>query len=517
MKIFSSKQIAELDKATIVSEPVLSIDLMERASNAFVDEFKNFISPSDKKTIKVFAGPGNNGGDALAIARILSYDNYSVRLYIVCNPSSLSDDAKINISRLQDCDVDIINLSKYASEDSDIAVSEVIDISENDIIIDGIFGSGLSRKVDGFYAHIIESLNSHNVEVFSIDIPSGLFGEDNSENTGSIIEADHTFSFQFYKLSSLFKENYRYYGDVSALDIGLSPEHISKKFTQYYYLEGDEIKYIFNPRKRYTHKGSYGHALLVSGSYGKFGASVLAAKAAMRSGTGLLTVHLPKKGVDIMQISLPEAMVSADTNEEIITECDSVKYSAIGVGPGIGTEEKTHLAFKELLLKSKTPLVIDADALNILSSDIEMLDLLPEESVLTPHPKEFERIFGKTENSFEKIEKAKAFAMTLNIYIVLKDAITSVVTPQGDVFFNSTGNAGMATAGSGDALTGIITALMSQNYDSLHASVLGVYIHGLAGDMASEKYGKTSMVAGDIVEMLPQAFLTLEKSDKNYN
>jgi hydroxyethylthiazole kinase-like uncharacterized protein yjeF len=376
---------------------------------------------------------------------------------------------------------------------------------------DTLFGSGLSKPLQGFEAKLVKHLNHQNALKIAIDIPSGLFADKSSESKNAErFKADYTLSFQFPKLAFFMSENDAFVGDWQVLDIGLSQEYIQKTDTDYFILESISAMELIRPRDKFSHKGSYGHGLLIAGSMGKMGAAVLAGKAALRSGAGLITVHHPKSGLSIIPTSVPELMTSIDESETVFSKSPNLSnYSAIAIGPGLGTAKASQSAFKFLIQESKVPLVIDADALNILAENKTWLSFLPKNSILTPHLKEFERLAGKMENDFERLDKQIAFAKKYQVYVLLKGAHSSIACPDGKVFFNSTGNPGMATGGSGDVLTGILLGLKAQNYTSLHASILGVFLHGLAGDFAAENKGQASLIAGDIVDSIPEAFMSL--------
>lgn len=506
MKIFTTEQVRKIDTNTIENEPIHSINLMERAAKAFVYRFTQDVGI--EKFIRIFAGPGNNGGDALAIARLLLNQNYRVTVYLVKINDQLSKDTQKNFDRLFDLD----NMEVHVLNESDGFPL----ISEDEIIIDGLFGSGLNRPVEGFASKIINHLNASGATIYAIDIPSGLMGEDNSNiNKNDIVKADFTFTFEFPFLTFLFPENEIYVGQWEVLPIKLNAEAIGKTETNFYYINKEDIKPILFMRNKFTHKGNFGHALLISGSYGKTGAAVLASKACLRSGVGLLTAFVPKTGFEIMQTAVPEAMLSTDEAEVLFcTPSELERFSAIGIGPGIGKSDAMKKSLHCLLNTVDLPMVIDADAINILAENPEWLNKLPLHSILTPHPKEFERLVGKWENSYHRLQKQIEFAAKYNVFIVLKGAYSSVACPDGTVLFNSTGNPGMATAGSGDALTGIILGLLAQSYSSDEAAVIGVYLHGLAGDMAASKNSQEALIASDIIEYLGKAFKSLRKPKK---
>jgi hydroxyethylthiazole kinase-like uncharacterized protein yjeF len=491
MKILNAQQIRELDAHTINKEPISSLDLMERASFAFVKWFTNCFDISH--SIAVFCGKGNNGGDGLAIARILSGKGYQVRVFVVEYTDKYSVDFAENLKRIE----------------SHLAVQSIYEISAlplfnpEQIIIDALLGSGLSRTVEGLLKDVISSINEAPATVISVDIASGLYPDKPNTTTDTIIKPDYTVTFQLPKLSFLMPQNAAFTGDWRIVDIGLDAQFIENADTPYYFTDKSAAELLIKKRQKFSHKGTFGHALILAGSYGKMGAAVLSARACLRSGTGLLTVHLPESGYEIMQISLPEAMVSVDVHPKNITELPEIdSFSAIGIGPGMGQEPLTVRALDALLDQIKVPLIMDADGLNILAKHPDLLDKLPVDTILSPHPKEFQRLAGDSRNDFERLELARYFAQKHKVILCLKGAYTAVILSNGDVHFNATGNAGMATGGSGDVLTGILTALLAQQYIPEEAAILGVYQHGLAGDRAADQKTQIAMVASDIIENL---------------
>jgi ADP-dependent NAD(P)H-hydrate dehydratase / NAD(P)H-hydrate epimerase len=505
MKIFPTSVIAEIDRFTILNEPISDIDLMERASTTvfnYIVEKTQF-----RGKVIVLCGPGNNGGDGLAVARLLSMipDRFKVEVSLFEFGRKLSDSTKINLDRLlEQRKVPVM----FPCEIESFPV-----ITDDVLIIDALFGSGLNRPLDGLAALLVRHINRSNGYVLSIDIPSGLMGEDNRQNIPEhIVKAQKTLTFQFPKLCFLLPENEIYSGEWEVLDIGLHPEAIKKTASFYHFLDAVEIESKIIPRKKFSHKGNFGHALLISGSYGKMGAAVLSSKACLRSGTGLLTVHIPHGTYQIVQTVVPEAMCSIDDSDLMFTGISNLNsYSAVGIGPAIGQKVNAQRGFHRLLNEINIPLVADADAINILGLNTEWLKELPEGTILTPHPKEFSRIAGESETGFDRIEKAKSIANELKIFIVMKGAYTAIVCPDGEVWFNSTGNPGMATAGSGDVLTGIILGLLAQDYSSKDAALIGVYVHGLAGDFAKNNLGEVSLIASDIIDNLGKAFQLIYK------
>ena len=378
------------------------------------------------------------------------------------------------------------------------------------VLIDALFGTGLNRAAEGLAADLIQVINQSTDPMIAIDMPSGLFTDISSHGQISI-RATHTLSFQCYKLAFLLPENALATGQVHILDIGLHPQYQEETATHFELLDDTIIQAIYRVRSRFAHKGNFGHALLLAGSTGKMGAAVLAARACLRSGAGLLSCHIPGNGLNILQTSVPEAMAIPDPHPDSVSSVVSPeKYSAVGIGPGIGLSPESADCLKSLLDRYTQPVVIDADALNILATDKSLQERIPEGSILTPHPKEFERLAGPSQNDVDRIQKARELAARVKVVVVLKGHHTLVATPGGLCYFNNTGNAGMATAGSGDVLTGILTGLLAQGYSPVEAALLGVYLHGLAGDIAAAETSMESLIAGDIVSGLGQAFRQLQ-------
>ncbi len=500
MKLLTADQIHAWDLFTIQNEPISSYNLMERASSVFTDWFSTIYDI--QRPILIFCGTGNNGGDGLATARFLHYLRYNVGVYICRISKNETIDFSKNLEKIQGLCSSILR--------GDIFEQDAFPIIPNNIIvIDAILGSGLTRPVTGYWASFFDHLNQSKAEIVSVDIPSGLFSDKHTE--GGILKAARVLSFEIPKLAFLLPENEPFISDFEFKSIGLDQMFLEKLDTQNVFVTSDFIQPLLKKRKKFDHKGTYGHALLVAGSGGMAGAAVLAARACMRSGIGLLTVQTPLCNRLILQMSLPEAIVIADQNEiELSQVIDNQQYSAIGIGCGIGKGEKTAAVLRGYMEQSKRPLVLDADALNIISENPEWLYLIPENSILTPHPKEFERLFGKADNDFDRLELLRGKAKSLKINILLKGAHTIVADTEGCCFFNSTGNAGMATAGSGDVLTGFITGMLAQGYEPKIAAILSVYLHGLAGDLAAKRIGQEALLASDIIDNLGNAFLEMK-------
>jgi NAD(P)H-hydrate epimerase len=499
VNIYTAEQIRAWDAYTIQHEPIESVDLMERAAQQCVNWLVK--QPFKNSFFKIFCGKGNNGGDGLAIARMLVNQGIQAAVYILEFGHRGTEDFQINLQRLHELPVDIHFLQK---------AEHFPPIQKTDVIIDALYGSGLNKPLQDLNAALVHYINQANNIVISIDVPSGLYIDRSSKND-LVIHATYTLTFQSYKLALLVAENAPFIGDVQVLDIGLHSGFLETQSSPYQLIDETMIKNIFRPRQRFAHKGTYGHALLVSGSYGKIGAAVLAAKACLRSGAGLTTAYLPRRGYAVMQTALPEVMTLCDVNENYLASmmADPEKYAAIGIGPGIGTAEDTQTLIQHLLQACHKPVVMDADALNCIALKKEAFGQLPSHTVLTPHPKEFERLFGTSENDFDRMALARQKAGGHTVIIVLKGHHTLIALPDGSVYFNNTGNAGMARGGSGDVLTGIITALLAQGYPPKEAALLGVFTHGLAGDLAAETFSKEAMTATDIITFLSQAFLKL--------
>lgn len=493
--ILSAAQIRAWDEYTIRNEPIASLDLMERAAKACEGWLED--NGYSGRSFSIFCGKGNNGGDGLALARMLSAKGCTVTVYILEFGHKGTEDFQHNLARLHGSPVTIRFIQTEEHFPS---------IPREDVIIDALLGSGLNRPLEGVTASLVNHINSAGNEIISIDIPSGLF-VDKSSAGNTVITAGRTLSFQCLKPAFMVAENENYTGQVHILDIGLHAGFLKENEAAYQWIDENMARTIYKPRRQFSHKGSYGHALLVAGGYGKMGAAILAARGCLRSGVGLLTVQVPGHALQIMQTAVPEAMCMTDKNEHLHSAppSDLSPFTVIGTGPGIGKEEPTARMLEMLLRHTRRPVVLDADALNIISIWPYLLQLVPPHSVLTPHPKEFERMFGRAGNDFERIEMAMQQARSHQVVIVLKGRHTFIATPGGKGYFNSTGNAGMATGGTGDVLTGIVTGLIAQQYEPEQAAVLGVYWHGLAGDIASSFYTPASLIASDIPDALGPA------------
>ena len=497
MKIFSAEQIRKWDGYTIQNEPVSSIDLMERAafecSQWIIREFHYY------QKFAVFCGPGNNGGDGLAIARMLKeIIKCDVRVFLLSDKKG-SEDFETNLSRLKN----LIDVNYLHNDFPEI---------NGCIVIDAIFGTGLNKPVTGAFAKVIENINHQNTTVISIDIPSGMY-VDKSSIGNKIIQATHTLTFQNQKLAFFMPENGKFCGKVELLPIGLSKDFEENEEPLFYFTDESIIKRIYRSRDQFSNKGNYGYACMLAGSYGMMGAAILSAHGCLRSGVGKMTCYVCETGYEILQIGAPEALCKVFGKKNLENISGLEPFDALGIGPGIGQFESHVEMLNYIFGNFKKPVVIDADALNVMSEHQELYKNIPENSIITPHPKEFERLFGKTENDFAQRDLAVQKAAELKVFIILKGRYTFIATSEGKGFFNSTGNPGMATAGSGDVLTGILTGLLAQHYSPFDTCILGVYLHGLAGDFAAQEHSQEALISEDIYRYLGKAFLKIKNVD----
>ncbi len=490
MKIYNATQVHDWDAYTIENEPVTSVELMNRAAHAFTDWFVQMY-PDSQRPVYIFAGTGNNGGDGLAVARMLHRRFYDVQVRICDFAGKRSTDFEAQ--------------RKVLPEGVTLTTSQEwrppTDVGKNEVVIDALFGTGLSRPLIEPWSQVIDYLNHLPNDVVAIDLPSGLFADQHTD--GPVVKATRTFSFETPKRAFFFPENAERVGEWAYGPIGLHPDFEQQTDTIFYYLTHADAQKLVKPRSKFSHKGTFGHALLVVGSKGKIGAAVLAARACLRSGVGLLTVQVPECGYSVLQTTVPEAMCSTDVQMDFISQLPDIQnITTIGIGPGLGDYSDTAAAIRKLLEAVQQPIVLDADALNLLAKNPDWWPLVPKNAILTPHPKEFERLFGPSKNEFDRNDLHRKMAQEHGVVIVLKGANTAIALPDGSCWFNSTGNPGMATGGTGDVLTGIITGLLAQGYTSEQAALLGVYLHGLAGDLAAAKNSQAALTAGDVVEAL---------------
>lgn len=491
MKIFSAQQIKNWDSYTIQHEPITSIDLMERAANACAKWIAKKFSAKD---IAVFCGQGNNGGDGLAIARILKTEGFNVAVFVLKIQEFGSNDFEVNLKRLES----LIQINYITSEIS------FPSLSNNMVIVDALYGTGLNRPLNGLPVALVKYINLLiNIKI-SIDIPSGLF-VDKSSLSNEIIKATYTLSFQCSKLAFLMPENESYVGECKILDISLNDKYEQQTDTPFVLLEKEYIQALIKPRRKFAYKNQFGHAMIYAGSTGMMGAAILCGRATLKTGVGLVSYYLDDSTMlPVLQASVPEAMCNININIEKLY----ARKTAVGIGPGLRIGEVQKKLCYDVFKYYLGPMVIDASALNFLPSFLQEHQL-PVNTIITPHIGEFDKCFGGSNNDFDRLKLAQDKANELNIFIILKGAYTAIVTPGKKVYFNSTGNAGMAKGGSGDVLTGILTGLLAQGYLPLDACLLGVYLHGLAGDAAANALTQYAMTASDIIDHLNLAWKNL--------
>lgn len=504
MKIFSAEQLREADRVTLEKQGITSDELMERAASLVFNEIHKRLQGA-QIPVKIFCGIGNNGGDGLVIGRLLIEEGYDVTIYVVNYSDQRSQQFLTNYDRVKNRTKKWPQLLK-SEEDFPV-------LKAGDFIVDAIFGVGLNRPLVPWVGNLVRHINASGAFVLAVDMPSGLMADAPTEDKEAIIKADYTITFQAPKMSFYLPETAAFKGDLQILDIGLDRGFLKDVPAKVSLISKPEARALYRRRSKFSHKGTYGHALMVGGSYGKMGSVCLSGTAALKSGAGMLTFFVPKCGYEIAQTLLPEAMVLTDADEKALTNINfDLDPTVIGFGVGVGTAEDTVRAFESLLKKNKKPMVIDADGLNILARNKHLLELLPEASVLTPHPKELERLIGAWENDFEKIEKVRELVDKYKLILVLKGAYTFITAPE-NTYINTSGNPGMATAGSGDVLTGILTGLICQGYQPLAAALFGVFIHGKAGDLAAEDESFEGVIAGDIAQYTGKAILSLFKEE----
>ncbi|TGE20408.1 NAD(P)H-hydrate dehydratase [Hymenobacter aquaticus] len=502
MKILTAAQTRQADQATLREQNISSATLMERAAAAFTQWLMARQSPAEAGEVLVFCGPGNNGGDGLVAARLLHGAGYAVRVFEL-PADRYSADFEANRQRLP-APVPI----------STVRADALPAVPPAALVIDALFGTGLSRPLSGLAAALVQHLNQAGARIVAVDMPSGLLADAPQPPDSPIIRARHTVSFELPKLAFLLPQNAPYVGQWHTVPIGLSREFQAAADGNRYFVDATLLAGRLPRRAKFGHKGTYGHALLLAGSRGKIGAALLAAQACLRSGVGLLTVRTPAVGYDILQTAAPEAMALPDSSPDYLSELPDLKsYSAIGIGPGLDKADSARQVLEKLLRAATVPLVVDADALNMLGANPELLALLPPDSILTPHPKEFERLAGPARDDYHRLDLLQEFCRAHQCYTVLKGAYTCLGTPDGALYFNSTGNPGMATGGSGDVLTGVLTALRAQHLSALDAALLGIYAHGRAGDLAAQHTGEAGLVAGDLTRFLGPALQELTTAE----
>jgi len=503
LSILSATQMRKADQFAILNEPISSQKLMERAAFACFQWIEKSID--HKRHFVVICGIGNNGGDGLVLAKLLSENKFIVHIFIFGDIASGSSDFNCQLETIQKNTE--IKMNQIKSK------NDFPTLNSGSVVIDALFGTGLNRPLEGLSSDLVRYINSKELTVISIDIPSGLFCEDNSNNkVESIVQATYTLSFERPKLSFLLADFGEKAGQWEVVSIGLNQAYLDGLNTPYYLITKGYVKSLLKTRNKFSHKGTFGHSLLVSGSHGKMGAAILATKAALHSGAGLVTALVPQCGYEIIQTSCPEAMCLTSTESSyLVGDFDYSTFQSIGLGPGIGNQPGTSELVLKILQQASCPLILDADALNILSQNKDWLRFLPKNAILTPHPKEFDRLFGISDSAFDRLKIQIDKSKEHSIYILLKGAHSSLSTPTGEVFFNSTGNPGMAKGGSGDVLTGMIASLLANSHPSKEAVILAMYLHGLAGDKAKELFMEYAMNATQLIDCIPKAYSSLLK------
>ena len=502
MKIFSAAQIKACDAYTIHASGISSVDLVERAASECATHIIGHY-PVDTPFV-LLCGMGNNGADGLALARILMQHGYGIKVFVLQHRNEHTPENKSHLNKLLRIDAALV---EYLQPETFLA-----DLPEQVVLIDAILGTGLSRQVDGWLADFFSHINHLPNKKIAIDIPSGMPADNLPAPDASMIAAQETLSFEFYKRSFLHPETGPYCGKITIVAIGLHPTFIEATHTHYQTIDEDALSILLKKKAAFSYKNQHGHCFITGGSKGKVGAALLATAAALKSGVGLVSSIIPEVAYIPLQSNLPEAMcqVAGQTHIESIEPYQAA--SAMGIGIGMGTAEASVQALTNFLETCTLPCVFDADALNILAAHPELMTKIPEHSILTPHVGECDRLFGASSNSMQRVEHIRMQAMRYKVCIVLKGHHTVVVTPDGDCYYNLNGNAGMAKGGSGDVLTGLIAGLLAQAYLADQAALLGVYIHGLAGDLAATELGMQAMNARDIIEYLSGAWQKLAKT-----
>ncbi len=501
LKLLTSQQMREADAYTISSKGISSLNLMEAASLAFVKAFKTEVKDKDQ-AISIYCGTGNNGGDGLAIARLLKEDGYERLSVKIITFSKRSSDFSSNLERLK-----LTGISVTVYPESGEFLQE-----DSGVIVDAILGSGLNKPLHGWLGSLVDHLNKLKRRVISVDIPSGFPSEGIIDPSWTIFKAELAISFQRPKINFFFPESVTAMDRFEVVPIGLDEEYIERLPGYWKLCEEADIHKLIKPRQNFNHKGTFGHALIIAGSTETMGAALLCADACLHSGAGLTTACIPESGLTALNSYSPEVM--ALIRPEEWSEKQLNKYSSIALGPGLGTGVKS-VELVRSILNSKTPnSILDADALNILSVNPELWDMLPELTILTPHVKEFDRMFGEHNSWWDRLEKAREKAQQHKVIILLKNQYTFLILPDGDVLINPTGNPAMATGGMGDVLTGMIAAFLAQGYPSADAATIACYIHGQAGDELKRVRGMFSIPPRYIIAMLPEMINRYTVSEK---
>ncbi len=492
LPLLTSPQIREADAYTIAHEPITSIALMERAAKAFVGWFVNHF-PEKKKSISVYCGTGNNGGDGLAITRMLNHHGYEkIDVKIARFSSKNSDDFDTNLERLKSLDIRVVEIKKG----EDLPEEEII------ILIDALLGTGLNKPLEGDYKRLVDYLNSLQKTVVAVDVPTGLFSDGETEPHAAVLKADLVITFQQPKINFLLPESGPYIDCWEAVNIGISEKFIRSLNSPYQLVEEKDIRSKLKHRHRFSNKGTYGHALIIAGQPETMGAALLCSSACAYAGAGLTTACVPQSGLTALNSYQPEIMAIVRIENEP-PEIEWTKFTTVAIGPGLGKDKDALSLLTDLLMNYDQPMVVDADALNLLSANPDLWVHVPKGSIVTPHVKEFDRLFGDHENWWQRLETGRKKAGEYDIYIVLKNDYTITITPDGKLYFNSTSNPAMASGGMGDVLTGVIAALLAQKYSSEDACIIGNYIHGKAGDELALPNRMHVVLPGRLAGQLP--------------
>ncbi len=493
LNLLTSDQIRQADEYTIRQRPIKSIDLMEKASLAFTEAFiKNY--PDNKKNICVYCGTGNNGGDGLAIARLLAKSGYRVQARVARFSGKSSDEFEGNLARLMSVGVLIDEFRK---------VAEITD-EKADIIIDALIGSGLNKALEGEWLTLVEWLNSLGKPVVSVDIPTGFKSEGPVSQHDVTIKSDLTISFQRPKINFLLPESALCIKRFEVVDIGLDEEFIESIDSPYRLLTDKDVSVRLKHRNPFSHKGTYGHALIIAGALQTMGAALLCSEACLNSGAGLTTACIPEEGLNALNIRTPEVMAALRYANVLPADLDWDKYKSIAIGPGLGTSVESKEILAATLSNFKHPIVIDADAINLISLNPELIFYVPKSSVFTPHIKEFDRLFDAHTTWWDRLQTGMSKSVEYQCVIVLKNRYTIIFTPDGKCTFNPTGTPAMASGGMGDVLTGMIASFMAQGCKPEDAAILAVYLHGKAGEELVAKAGVAIVTASKLVGHIPE-------------
>lgn len=516
MKLVTSEIMRRLDKRAIEECGIPGIVLMENAGRGVIDVIESYYPEIVNKKVAVFSGKGNNGGDGFVIARHLFNRGVQVKVYLLTSRENLSGDARINFEIAEHLGIDILKIIDNNS--ISLIKDEIIDFH---LIIDAIFGTGLNSEIRGVFRDVIEILNQTNLPMVAVDIPSGL-NADTGKVLGDCIKADLTITFAYPKVGLLIPEGTEYVGELEIIDISIPRHLIEEEIIQNYVIEIDELKCLFKPRNLTSHKGDFGHLLVVAGSTGKTGAAVLVCQGAMNVGVGLVTLGIPASLNPVMESKLTEVMteplpesIPGFIGIQAIERILALKKgkNALAIGPGLSTNNETVEIVHRIVEEVSIPIIIDADGLNAISTDINILKKAKSPVVLTPHPGEMARLMNTSiaEIMDNKIAIARSFAQNYNVYLVLKGFRTIIADPSGNIWINPTGNPGMATAGMGDVLTGILSSFIAQGFGIIDAAKLAVFSHGLAGDTIASERGDIGLLATDVIKVMPTVLNNLSR------